>query len=169
MKTRAAATVILATTCALFVRVPFLNASDKKSVPNAPIPSQILAAKRIFIANAGEDETVPEQRTFSGGPDRAYNQIYDAVKNWDRYQIVSSPSEADLILEVEVDVNLETPIFRLAIRDPKNDVVLWRFKVRAEFGIGQGASDENFDRAINRLVWRLRALVEQPSNGSTTP
>ncbi len=164
MKTRVAASVILATTCALFVRVPFLNASDKRSVPNAPIPSQILAAKRIFIANGGEDETVPEQRTFSGGPDRAYNQFYDAVKNWDRYQIVGSPSESDLIMEIEVDVNFDTPIFRLTIRDPKTDAVLWRFKVRAEFGIGQGASDENSDRAVNRLVGRLHALVEQPSN-----
>ena len=162
MKTPLSSNVIFAVACVLFAQVSLLNASDKKSVPNAPIPPQILAAKRIFVANAGEDETVPEQRTFSGGPDRAYNQFYDAIKNWDRYQIVSSPSEADLIFELEVDVNFETPIFRLTIRDPKMNAVLWRFKVRAEFGAGQGASDKNFDQAIYRLVSHLHVLVEQP-------
>ena len=47
-----------------------------------PIPAQILAAKKVFVANAGGDEPPADDAQFSGDSDRAYNQFYAAMKTW---------------------------------------------------------------------------------------
>lgn len=169
MKTRSNGVVIFVISCVLLAHVPFLTAADTKSAPQAPIPSQIPTAKRIFIGNAGADDAVAGHPTFSGGPDRCYNEFYDAMKNWGRYQIVGTPGEADLVLEADLKVDTAAPLFRLTIRDPKSNTILWRFKLHAEFGMGQVNSDRNFDQAVNRLVARMRSLVEHPSGGAATP
>jgi hypothetical protein len=146
----------------------------------APIPAQILAAKRIFIANAGGDQMAPDDPIFSGGPDRAYNQFYAAMKDWGRFEIVGSPAEADLLIEVRQEVLMivlggkagssATPAFGLKIRDAKTNALLWGFHVHGEFGPGQGYSDRNFDQAVDRLVMGLRKLVAppQPPAGGTS-
>jgi hypothetical protein len=46
--------------------------AETKQIPPAPIPAQILAAKKVFIGNAGGDEPY-DGPFFNGGPDRAYN------------------------------------------------------------------------------------------------
>ncbi len=154
------------------LQVPLSVAQKPAVAPAAPIPPQILAAKKVFIANAGGDEMAPDDPVFSGGSDRAYNQFYAAIKTWDRFNIVGSPADADLLLEVRQEVQTvalggkagrsATPLFRLEIRDPKTDAILWGFHVHSEFGLGQGNSDRNFDQAVNRLVIDLRMLVTPP-------
>lgn len=140
----------------------------------APVPAQIPAAKKIFIANAGGDEMAEDDPIFSGGPDRAYNQLYAAMKSWGRFEIVGSPAEADLLLEIRQEVQTvdlggkagssDIPLFRLTIRDPKSNALLWGFHVHFKFGVGQGNSDRNFDLAMDRLVSDLRAVVFRASN-----
>jgi len=156
------------------LQVPLSVAQKPAVAPAAPIPPQILAAKKVFIANAGGDEMAPDDPVFSGGPDRVYNQFYAAIKSWDRFNIVASPADADLLLEVRQEVQTvglgkagrsATPLFRLEIRDPKTDAILWGFHVHSEFGLGQGNSDRNFDQAVNRLVIDLRMLVTPPEPG----
>jgi hypothetical protein len=56
-------------------------AQASKAGPLAPIPSQILAAKKIFIANRGGDEVLFDSPQYSGGPDRLYNEFYAAMKS----------------------------------------------------------------------------------------
>jgi hypothetical protein len=79
---------------------PICAAQQAKPAPPAPIPSQILTAKKVFIANGGGDESRNDDALFSGGPDRAYNEFYGAMKTWGRYELVGSPEDADLILEI---------------------------------------------------------------------
>src|SRR5882724_4612212 len=79
----------------------------------APVPTQILAAKKVFISNAGGDELFYEDPLFDGGPDRAYNQFYASMKTSGRYELVGAPSDADLLLEIrftipKVDKGLQT-------------------------------------------------------------
>src|SRR5437867_13326838 len=50
-----------------------------------------------FIANAGD--APPMSRL---GTRRAYDQSYAAIKNWGQYELVSSPSDADLVFEVSL-------------------------------------------------------------------
>jgi hypothetical protein len=75
-----------------------------KPAPPAPIPAQILTAKKVFIANGGGDESRYDTAWFSGGPDRAYNQFYAAMKTWGRYELVAAPGDADLVFEIRLTV-----------------------------------------------------------------
>jgi hypothetical protein len=161
--------------CAFAILFSIIGIAQTKQAlaPPAPIPEQILAAKKIFIANAGGDEMAENDPIFTGGPARAYNQFYDAMKTWGRFAIVSSPAEADMLLEIRQDVSAVTPTgrsaasssyipqFSLKIRDPKSNALLWGFNIHTTFGIGQSASDANFDQAVDRLVTDLRVLVAQ--------
>jgi hypothetical protein len=72
-----------------------LAAQQSNDPPSAPIPSPILTAKKIFISNASGEVALPQ-----GTPDLAYNEFYNPMKNWGRYELVSSPSEADLVFEM---------------------------------------------------------------------
>jgi hypothetical protein len=86
----------------------------------APLPSQILKARRVFVSNTGSGF---DSSLWSGGPDRIYNEFYTAIKNGGRYELVAAPSDADLVLDVD-----EIPVarqLRLEMRDPKSGIVLW--------------------------------------------
>jgi hypothetical protein len=77
-----------------------------------PIPPALLAAKTIFVSNAGADAGLfPEvfsggsglsSEPFSGDPDRAYTEFYTALKNTGDYTLVGDPFGADLILEIRL-------------------------------------------------------------------
>jgi len=162
------------------LQISFSMAQSKPApVPSAPIPPQILAAKKVFIANAGGDEMANYDPRFSGSPDRAYNEFYAAVKSWGRSEIVGSPAEADLLLEVRQSVSggagggsgtsALIPQFRLKIRDARTNALLWGFSIHFAFGLGQAESDRNFDQAVNRLVTELRTLVTPPAADGNGP
>jgi hypothetical protein len=140
--------------------------------PAAPLPSQILTAKKVFISNAGG---LLDLNMVSGDPRRDYNQFYAAIQAWGRYELVASPADADLVLQISIiyiprqtgtDV-VPFPSFRLALLDPKTNIALW---VLDEFlvdrpGLGmirEKNRDKAFDAAINKLVSDLKALSAQP-------
>src|SRR5207302_11068504 len=79
-----------------WVAVPNLRAQNKKELFPAPLPSQIYTSKKVFVSNGG-DETLGD---YSGGPDRAYNQLYAALKGWGPYEPVSAPADAELVFEI---------------------------------------------------------------------
>ena len=140
-----------------------VNAAQKTNeTPRAPVPTQILDAKKVFIGNAGGEES----RLFSGGPDRAYNQFYAAMKSWGRYELVATPADADLVFEIQV--TFPYPVsqgarFRVAIRDPKTHAALWAFVAWAEPAGRQSNRDKNFDAALNRIVSSLQELAAAPA------
>jgi len=155
------------------LQLPLSMAQSKPAVvPAAPIPPQILAAKKVYVANAGGDEMTGNDQRFSGGADRAYNEFYAAMKSWGRFEIVNSPADADLLLEIRQSVSAVTPTsggtssfipqFQLNIRDHKTNAMLWGFNVHSRFGVGQADSDRNFDSAVGRLATDLRILVAPP-------
>jgi hypothetical protein len=137
-------------------------------VPAAPIPSQILAAKKVFISNAGV------------GTDRNYNQFYAAIKSWGRYELVDIPSDADLVYEISYSSQItnvtgskesgcdssNSSWFKLALVDPKTRIVLWTVTENIKPFARQKTGEKNSDDAIDKLVGDLKALVSQPA---TTP
>lgn len=146
--------------------------------PAAPIPGQILIAKKIFISNSGGDERWFEDPVFTGGVDRTYNEFYAAMKTWGKYELVGSPAEADLIFEIgisapgisgagsEGDTLAQKPYdpqFRLAIRDPKTNALLWAFTEHVQWAILHGNRDKNFEATLNKIVGDVQALVGQPT------
>jgi hypothetical protein len=84
---------------AAFAILPSLDA--QVAAPPAPIPAPIQAAQTIFIANGGMDAfslQAFEELGLSGTD--PYNSLYAAVKSWGRYELVSSPGNADLVVEI---------------------------------------------------------------------
>jgi hypothetical protein len=162
--------------------VPVLIAQKTNPVPAAPIPPQILTAKRVFVANAGGEQPPPEGEQFSGDSARAYNQFYAAMKTWGRYELVGAPADADLWFEIRFTVlpaaravskgdTLGTAAFdpqlRLVIRDPKTNAILWGFTEHAAWAILKGNRDKNFDMALARIVADVQGLSEATSADSS--
>lgn len=148
-----------------------------KKVEAAPIPTQITAAKRVFIANGGGDIRWHDDPLFSGGVDRSYSQFYAAIKSAGRYELVTAPADADLIFEIEFLVptaepqaaaRLESlatvpfdPQLRLTIRDPKTNVLLWGFTEHVQWAILRGNRDKNFDDAMTRVLADVLGLASR--------
>ena len=141
----------------------------------APVPEAVLNAKRIFVANAGADAGL-FPHPFSGGPERGYNQLYAAVKALDTYELVGSPADADLVLELRLfapggPANADKakgasdplPMFRLVIYDAKTHYLLWALTEQIDSAALQKSHDHNFDDAITQLVGDFKRL------GSKTP
>ena len=158
------------------------TAAQTKQIPPAPIPTQISAAKRAFIANGGGDEPGIDEPIF-GGVDRSYNQFYAAMKSAGRYELVGSPAEADLLFEIRFAVKTSTtkvfkgdtigssldPQFRLEIRDPKTNALLWAFTEHMEWAILQGNRNRNFDQPSARIVTDVLALGTRALAAAITP
>jgi hypothetical protein len=146
-----------------------LSGQDAKDTA-APIPAQILAAKTVFISNAGGDGPV----WLAGGPNRAYNQFYAAMKSWARYEIVSSPAAADLVLEISYakpvaydgKFAVHDPQFHLTILDPKTRVMLWSLTEHFEYSSYPQKLGKRFDEALDRLMEDLKKLTDQPAAAS---
>ena len=151
-----------------------VNAQQSKVPTPAPVPTQISVAQKAFIANGGGEslETVIDQTVFDGGPDRPYNQFYAAMKSWGHYEIVSSPSGADVVLDISwalSDTGLRLPVLgqlRLVILDPKTHIALWTVTEYVRGAILLGNRDKNFDQAMNTIVKRLKTLAA-PAVGTT--
>jgi hypothetical protein len=158
--------------------VPSLRGQNQKESLPTPVPTQVFTARRIFVSNAGGD-TLGD---FSGGPDRAYNQLYTALKSWGRYELVGAPADAELVFEISfaaptVAENVSggsgiTPVsskpvkdpqFRLAMVDLKTHVLLWTFTEHVQPAVLQGNRDKNFDQAMTALVNDIKNVAGQPA------
>ena len=153
---------------------PLNVAPQKKSSPAsnaAPIPAQIPAAKKVFVANGGGDESRYENVSYTGGPHRAYNQFYAAMQDWGRYELVATPADADLILEVRLivfqiqrervmqdDSPASDSQLRLVIRDAKTHQALWGLTEHAAGAVLQTNRDKNFDIALAAVVAEVKRI-----------
>jgi len=86
--------------CLLFLAASVATAQDTAGQVRGPVPPAILSARRIFVSNAGADSGL-FPKPFSGNTDRAYNQFFAALKAAGLFELVSDPSEADLVLELQ--------------------------------------------------------------------
>src|SRR5436190_1138858 len=84
---------------AALVAIPMVRAADPR--PAGPVPAAVRTARKIFISHGGSD-SVLFPHPFSGTPDRPYHQFYSIVQGWGRYDLVSDPSEADLVFELSL-------------------------------------------------------------------
>lgn len=91
--------------------VPRLRAQTPADPPLAPVPTQILTAKRVFISNVSGDFPVP-----AGTPDLTYDEFYSDRKRWGRFELVSAPADSDLVFKIRFasSVSSTDPISRLS-------------------------------------------------------
>jgi hypothetical protein len=138
--------------------------------PSAPVPSQIAAAHTVFLVNGGADHNFPIAE------DQAYNSIYAALKTWGRFQLVDSPAQADLILNLH-DIApvtavgggdrteayaITSPAFQLTLTDARTNIALWTITSPVYIS-GKGQTRAGWTNiAITNLVSRVKVLVNQP-------
>jgi hypothetical protein len=173
MDMRSKAVVLCSALMICLWQLPVAEAGEPKPVAAGPIPTQIASAKKVFIANAGENQPVPfdDAALFSGGSERAYNEFYAGVRALGRYDLVGAPADADLLFEIELTSprNPNEPElfgnvpydaqFRLVIRDPKTNALLWAVNEHVQWAILQGNRDKNFEQAMDRVVNDVQGLA----------
>jgi hypothetical protein len=166
----------------LFLGLPLVATPQSKQVPPAPIPAPILSAKRVFIANGGGDESAYDPSQYGGGPHRAYNEFYAAIKAWGQYELVSAPGDADLVLEIRLaviqlqrervlaadDSVLYDPQVTLIIREAKSHETLWGLTEHIQVAVLQSNREKNFEQALAKLVAEVKRIAG-PEPGSALP
>ncbi|HEY4948825.1 MAG TPA: hypothetical protein VIH88_00700 [Candidatus Acidoferrales bacterium] len=164
--TNIARTVFICLTAA-FVLAAVQSAEAQKTpdVPPAPVPVQILTARKIFIANG-------DSNPFLGAPNLAYNEFYASLKSMGVYEFAQTPADADVVLEIRFEVVFAaTNVLRLAILDPKTGILLWRITEQVQTWAREATGRKNFDEAMANLVSDLNKLIVSPraTTGATTP
>ena len=87
------------------------------------------------------------------------------MKSLGWYELVSSPADADLVLEISwslTDTGLRLPVLgqlRLVIIDPKTHVTLWNITEYVQGAMLLGNRDKNFDQAMTTVVNRMKILA----------
>ena len=132
----------------------------RAQAPAAPIASQVLTAKKVFISNIGNGF---DSSIWSGGSNRLYNDFYAVMKSHGRYQLVTAPNAADLVMEVEAVSDPGIRQLRLRILDPGTGIVIWTIYETVKITGLQKTRDNCLDDAINNLVGDLEALTAQPA------
>lgn len=151
----------------LLMFAPAMPAQQASSAA-APIPAEIATSHAIFVSNGGGNNYFD---IFTGGPDRAYNTFYRDLQKTNRYELVGSPSDAQLIFEIRaiapavggphatVDYN---PQLILSIVEPKTQAVLWTTSANVR-AIGlQKRRDREFDASVAVLMDKLGEIAGQP-------
>jgi hypothetical protein len=178
MRTLIAATVLLA--------APVINAqiivgrssasltreADRPQGTSAPMPAQLAHAKSIFLSNGGSDAGL-FPHPFTGTQDRAYGYFYAALAANPQYQLVSQPSQADIVLELTLTPPLGSlggnkamgttdplPTFKLTIYDRPTHYALWTISQTVDPAALQKTHDKNFDTALDSVVQQFEAITK---------
>jgi hypothetical protein len=157
--------LLFALSFALFFSFAGAGTTRAQESPSAPVPAQLVSAGKVFISNAGGDidPNTRQLGEFVGLPIRPYNDFYAAMKSWGRYQVVATPSEADLVFEISFSVsflggNGADCKFHLVILDPRTHVTLWAFTEYVESAILAGNREKNFEQGMASIVADAKSL-----------
>lgn len=161
--------------------VPTLPA--QQTAPHAPVPAPIASAQKIFIANGGMDAfslQAFEELGLTGTT--PYDSLYATVKSWSQYQLVSSPADADLVLQIRFTAPLvgggnhtawafqqilantawqfQTEI---TVYDAKTHFVLWTITQPVRPANLKGTWRKNIADANAALAGDLKTLLSPPA------
>ena len=82
-----------------------------------------------------------------------------------RYKLASDPGQADVVFEIGFTLGGSMPParghLRLAIRDPRNNVLRWGFAEYLQSAVPKSNRDKEFDKAMGALVDDAKTLVTQ--------
>ena len=88
--------------CLVFVlsllapRYSYASKDHRKIVPEAPLPESVAMAKKAFLTNGG-------------GSSLAFDEFYSQMKQWGRFELVGSPTGADVVIELRYFVDDHGP------------------------------------------------------------
>jgi hypothetical protein len=162
----------LAALLCVFISIAAVGGKSRKDVPTAPLPSAVVNAKKIFMSNGG-------------GSDLAYDAFYSEIKKWGRFEIVGSPDEADLIVELAFRVDhggtrvwsstntytgathvhssqIVDPQFVLTIYDARSKNSLWSTVDHGRLARRQKNREKETINSAERLVEQLKNRISIP-------
>lgn len=148
---------------------------NQSPIPPAPLPSQLLTGKKVFISNL-PGALFLSPRTAEDDPYRPYNQFYASLKNWGYYELVSAPTDADLIFEINltdrptlgnamVQSSYRFAYLDLTVRDPKTQAVLWWFAERVQGANRPATGEKNYNQAMTDLLNDVKRAIGQYPTG----
>lgn len=150
----------------------FAFAKHRKDIPQAPLPATIANAKKVFLTNGG-------------GSNLAYDAFYAGMKQWGKYQIVGSPEEADLIIELKYwtehdgtavssytntytgrtsirSSEIVDPQLKIMIYDAKSKNSLWSAIDHRQLARREKNREKETIKSAERLVDQLKTRVSLP-------
>ena len=135
---------------------------QQPEIVSAPVPVQLVNAKRLFIANDSGDND-PAITKYTGGPDGLYNQFYADIKALGRYDLVTAIADADVVLQLQVDYavfnrDFTYPKFKLEVRDPKTNVLLWSFTEPVNGAFLAKTGRKNVAQSLGKLADDLKKV-----------
>jgi hypothetical protein len=149
---------------AALIATPEMSGQQPKAT--APVPPQIASARKVFISNAGADLAAEAVFKRAGEPDQAYNHFYSAIQNWGRYELVSTPAEADLVFEIRFmapmyyngNLAIYEPQFGLKILDAKTHFVLWNLAEPVNGAFRESTWVKNFSQGLDLLMGEIKKI-----------
>jgi hypothetical protein len=156
------------------------NPTAPTQPPAAPVPAPLHTAQKIFIANAGMDAfSLQAFEELGLSKTNTYDSLYAAIQSWKTYQIVSSPADADLVLNVRCNAPLignhdgwkfqrilanTTWQFQyeITILDAKSHFLLWTITEPVRPANLDGTWRKNIATANAALAGQLQALLAPP-------
>ena len=139
---------------------------------SAPIPTQILTAKRVFISNTGADALAVSAFKRLGDINLPYARFYSEMKSWGKYELVSTPAEASLVFEIHFGAPISNcdkltsyaPEFELSILDTQSHFVLWRLSAPVDGAVRKSTFAKNLDQGMSALMTDLKSLASQSAS-----
>jgi hypothetical protein len=151
--------------------------------PPPAVISKVTSAKKIFLSNAGVDAEF--LRNSTAGANGSYDELYAALKQWGYFQLVDSPTQADIILEIrstetrdfteEYDPNpsnvshtqdilgAQHPVLTLSILNASTRSLIWKIVSPAGFAGSKKKGAIAFTQSIGVLTDKIKALVAGPA------
>lgn len=109
----------------------------------APLPDQIVSAKTVYLIN----ET---------GKAKFGDAVYKQIKTWNRWQVITDKTQADLVLLVTDKGGMKSmnPSFYLNVIDPKPGSALWTSRTTM-----QGKLWRSWDSVAETLLGDIRKRI----------
>ena len=144
------------------------------STQPGPVPPALVAAKSVFVSNAGGDSGLfPEPffksgELYSGDPNRGYAEFYAALQSTGKFALVADPSQADLVAELRIVTGrsadfLYLPMFRLVIYDGKTHYILWTITRSIQPANRHKTQNKNFDIALHDTLHQFLRITGRES------
>jgi hypothetical protein len=154
------------------------SASDRhrKDVPEAPLPDSVATAKKAFLTNGG-------------GTPLAFDEFYSQMKEWGRFELVGSPKDADVVIELRYFVDdhgprvssftntytgqtqvvsheIVDPQLSLNIYDAKTKDLLWSVTDHRRLARREKNREKETINSADRLVDNMKQRITPPIQGA---
>jgi len=137
-------------------------AAQTPAPPTAPLPAALASAHKLFLGNAGDQQNADCLRV--------YNDFYAGISNLKRFEQVTDPNQADLVLELHYEINLGQAVasndtnhsvrqFRIVLIDPRSHAILWTLVEATNYAVFQKNRDKNLDETVDALLHDFDLLV----------